>query len=269
METCNNRFEYRAPRPAGGETDWMRLTSPMPSPSIDFWFLRNWDKSLLAYAPTLPSKGAAPSERALSEVTSLDEERSRRLVDSLLRRRTARRFDKVVMPKAKWKTLLSTVFATLDSLPARQRLPLSLLRTSIILYSVEGLEPGLYQLDNETCEFHLKREGDFRAKVSTLIQGLQAPMSASFTLLIEADLAAGTDLQVMHGSLRETYMWSGWLAQAWIAAAACVSLSSLPTPAISDDGVADLLGYDSPMSACLYSVTIGCRSSDGLKAVTT
>ena len=59
----------------------------------------------------------------------------------------------------------------------------------LVVFAVEGKEPGIYDLDPETLDWNMKREGDFREDLRGIGLGQDLPAQCSFALIHTADMA--------------------------------------------------------------------------------
>lgn len=60
----------------------------------------------------------------------------------------------------------------------------------VVAFAIEGLLPGVYELDPATLELRLRREGDFRADLQAIGLGQNLAFDCAFALLYTADMEA-------------------------------------------------------------------------------
>jgi SagB-type dehydrogenase family enzyme len=127
----------------------------------------------------------------------------------------------------------------------------------VVAYGVEGLEPGVYGYRVAQHELVLQRAGDFRQAMRSVLIGMKAPDTASWTLFMSADFLQYQWRYRHERALRHLYMTSGRLAQRLLVVAQAYRLGTLPTPATRDAETIELLQLDAFRQAPLYTLTMG------------
>jgi nitroreductase len=127
---------------------------------------------------------------------------------------------------------------------------------SVVVYAVEGLDVGTWDLDPLARELVQVRSGLFRSAMSELMCGMAAPLTASFTVVITCDIHARQQAFPYERALRELYVQTGQVGQWIVIAAETAGLGCLTTPATNDVLLSELLDLP-PDRIPLYTVTAG------------
>lgn len=203
----------------------------------------------------LPNPGLAPPERMLGE--------------TLLGRRTTRVFANAPLSCESLSSVLWSGFETVRASRERATNEASgLLETfgvgidvMLIAYSVDGVEPGAWDLDVLGHRLHLRHAADLRESMVDIMCGMSAARSAAATLIFVADFDQWRFRYRHERALRDLYIEVGRIAQNVIVAAEIFDLGCLITPATNDAVLSTLLGVDGLRRAPLYTVTLGVKQS--------
>lgn len=131
----------------------------------------------------------------------------------------------------------------------------------IAVFDVEGIEPGIYHYDIVKHCLLQYRLGDFRAQMTALLVGMQSPMTASWTLLISADVPRYQWRYRHEHALRNLYTGAGRVAQLVTLIGHAHDFGSVPTPALLDTNCSELFGLNPTTQIPIYTVTMGPLSS--------
>ncbi len=224
------------------------------------WFKKNWFLSVAPFETSLISStdNSVAHSRMSNEFAdiyhfSLSE------LKTLKTRRTTRRFDGKTLEYSNMASSLVRVSEFINGDKSQKINPFSFV---FIIYDVDGFENGIYAFDISSGKLILANAGEFRGVMSSIIQGLSAPLTANFSVLICIDYSDVDGVIRKHDSIRETYFLAGWIAQKLIMTFAESGLACLPTPALSDDFVDNLCGHTTPFMTAIYSLTFGIRSDN-------
>lgn len=175
----------------------------------------------------------------------------------LVHRRTIRDYDPRPLGQAKFARILSDFDTLLENSDTANSLLVGV-RFEAIIYAIEDLAPGVWDLDLRSRRATLMTEQDLRSTMSDLMCGMQAPKTASCTIVLVADLQERQRRYPYERALRELYIEVGRVAQWMILAAESHDAGCLITPATNDTVLSDLLGLPS-WEVPVYTVTIGRR----------
>jgi hypothetical protein len=177
-------------------------------------------------------------------------------------RRTWRSFSKAAITMDQLSIILSELCAGITGFPDFK----SVFLTHIIVFRVDGLEPGIYALDPSDFSLVQVRKGDFNTNACQLLRGLIAPKSASVSLILSAHMKNLPLAYQPNASIRDMFTHAGFAMQKAIEVCTVFSLGTLPTPAMPDTDCANLLGVDGITCNPVYSLTIGTtpKESDGV-----
>lgn len=175
----------------------------------------------------------------------------------LIHRRTARSYDPAGLGQTAFAGILHDFAALLDGTTDAGGFRVGL-RFAALVYGVEGLVPGVWNLDltNEVAE--LVRPAELRRTMSDLMCGMQAAKTASATVVLVADFPERQQRFPYERALRELYVEVGRIAQWLILACEARGAGCLITPATNDKVLCDVLGLP-PREAPVYTVTLGPR----------
>jgi hypothetical protein len=179
----------------------------------------------------------------------------------LIRRRTTRHFKVRALSAAELSRLLRN-FTTLANQPTEPAGAWSGLRMRAVVYSVEGLNPGVWDLDleGEAATQVSSGDGELREVLANLMCGMQAPITASATIVLVVNFPERQKLFPYERGLRELYVEVGRIAQKFILAAEAQGIGTLITPATNDHILSDVLGLvDS--EAPVYTITFGPKAT--------
>lgn len=129
----------------------------------------------------------------------------------------------------------------------------------IAVYSVEGIDAGIYRYSVSEDRLKLICAGCFRAKMSECLIGHRESETASFTVLFAAEFERFQWRYRHERALRNLYVDVGRMAQFFILIATAFDLATHLTPACRDDEISKLLGLDPDRHQVLHTVTVGLR----------
>jgi nitroreductase len=212
-----------------------------------------------------PERRAVPSDQAVSMTP---QPMSRVPVgELLLGRRTHRYFDPTPMPLSELASVLSVGLHSVRSARARARHvggEEGILETHgvafdfhIMSYGIEGLESGVWALDLDQLALGRVADGDIRQRMSEIMCGMPAPLTAAATIVFVADFRQLQHRYRHERALRSLYVEAGQIAQLLILAAESIGYGCLITPATNDRQLAQLLRLPGERYAPAYTVTIG------------
>jgi SagB-type dehydrogenase family enzyme len=127
----------------------------------------------------------------------------------------------------------------------------------IALFDVASISPGVYAYDIVNHRLVEHRQGSFRAEMTSILVGMRSPETASWTLVITADVPRYQWRYRHERALRHLYMASGRLGQRITLLGHAYGLGTVPTPAIRDSACCDLLGLDPLYDLPIYTLTMG------------
>ncbi|MFJ4633706.1 SagB/ThcOx family dehydrogenase [Streptomyces sp. NPDC088847] len=127
----------------------------------------------------------------------------------------------------------------------------------VCVYSVEGLEPGAYRYDVSRHELRLVSQGDHRAVMTDVLQGMRSPATAAWTIGLVADFPRYQWRYRHEHALRRLWFEAGLIGQEVIVLGSSYGLSTLVTPAQKDRPYLRLHSLDDRRYACLYTLTMG------------
>ncbi|MBM0236170.1 nitroreductase family protein [Micromonospora sp. ATA32] len=175
----------------------------------------------------------------------------------LIHRRTVRSYDPKGLDQAAFARILHDFVVllggTTDSGGFRAGL-----KSAAIVYGIDGLTPGVWNLDLRNEVAALARPAELRQAMSDLMCGMQAAKTASATLVLIADFPVRQRRFPYERALRELYIEVGRIAQWLILASEAHGAGCLITPATNDKVLCDMLGLP-PREAPIYTITLGPR----------
>ena len=127
----------------------------------------------------------------------------------------------------------------------------------LVIYSVAGLNPGVYRYDVANHTLVQQKTADLRAKMKSILIGMKSPETASWTFIITADFAQYQWRYRHERALRHLYMASGRVGQRMITVGSSYRFGTLPTPAMCDLNCCKLLDLDLSRQAPVYTLTMG------------
>jgi SagB-type dehydrogenase family enzyme len=127
----------------------------------------------------------------------------------------------------------------------------------LVVFSVAGLEPGIYRYRVAEHDLVHQSHDELRARMRSVLIGMKAPQTASWTLLVSADFAQYQWRYRHERALRHIYMASGRIAQRVLLVGHAYGLGTLPTPATRDFPTIELLQLDPTRQAPIYTLTMG------------
>ena len=190
----------------------------------------------------------------------------RNISSILFKRRTKRRFSSAVMPFIEFEKIIVSGFNRIKKtrLAAKQS-SIGLLMSYgaafdfyIAIYSVDGIEPGIYQYKPESNVLGLLHSGNFRNDISNILAQQVAPLNSCMTIFFISNF---NDYQFRYRherALRNLYIEAGRIAQHLVISSEAMKYRTFVTPAINDQMAAQLFQLkDSSIQQALYSITIG------------
>ncbi|MFI8802622.1 nitroreductase family protein [Micromonospora sp. CMU55-4] len=176
----------------------------------------------------------------------------------LVRRRTARQFE----PEPLSRQTVAAIFRCFSALmaPFEPSGSLAGVRMAAVVYAINGVDSGIWALDLAGERADQLTSGSFRQEMADLMCGMQAPMTASATIVLIVDFPRRQEMFPYERALRELYVEVGRVAQKFIIAAESYDCGALITPATNDNVLAELLGL-SDDEAPVYTITFGRKTS--------
>jgi SagB-type dehydrogenase family enzyme len=129
----------------------------------------------------------------------------------------------------------------------------------VVVFTVEGLNPGAYRYELEPPALSPKKLGDLQEETRTALAGQPDPTNAAATILLVADFDRYQWRYRHERALRNLYLESGRLMQPLILTATGLGLHTGITPAIRDELIPPLLALDNGNWQALHTLTIGRR----------
>jgi SagB-type dehydrogenase family enzyme len=106
----------------------------------------------------------------------------------ILNRRSTRRFNGGSIQLKDAEDMLRFAFRPAGGGRAPSLLSAGVLGLHLVVFSVEGLAPGVYALDPRTLERALVREGDFRSDLLAISLGQEIASDSAFAIVYTADM---------------------------------------------------------------------------------
>lgn len=190
--------------------------------------------------------------------------------DSLLKRRTARRFNQKrpvtldQLSAVMWHSLSDirrVRLASIDEPRHYLRSHGTAIDPYLAVMNVTGLDEGFYSYSVEHHALSLISTGNVRADLERILIGMAAPRTAAFSVILVADFPRYQWRYRHNRALRHLYMTSGRVGQRVILAAQAFGMGTLPTPAVRDGVADDALQLDPLRQAVLYTLTCGFVST--------
>ncbi len=223
--------------------------------SIHHWWTRKWQVSLDYYLSSqsdINNLHKALQSKSLEKIGVYLPSGSTPVmcnqVQALITRKTHRKFRFDPLPL----TTLSTILRSLDG----ELFP-EIWNYYIAIFNVQGIQPGLYLYCPLQHGLILVKEGNFREKLVTLLCGMSATLTASFTMIFSIDLITAQQQLPYERALREIYIDSGRMAQKLILKGIQYHIGALPSPAMRDTSMCQFLGIDPTFKIPIYSVSMG------------
>ena len=213
-------------------------------------------------SPAPPAATAAPTWQ-WDELAGAIPAAERTVGEILVNRKTIREYDAKPFGQADFARILHD-FAELLAGTGGPDGFLSGIRFAAIVYAVDGLTPGVWHLDLDVGRAELTQVGQLRQTMSDLMCGMQAPMTASATVVLIVDLPERQQRYPYERALRELYLEVGRIAQWLILACEFRGAGCLITPATNDLVLSELLGLPAH-EVPVYTVTFGLRTDSGAR----
>lgn len=177
----------------------------------------------------------------------------------LMGRRTRRVFDASPLEQEIFASVLRGFAEVLDTESSTDGF-LTGLDFASIVFAVDGLDAGVWDLDLVGRRAALRQGGNFRVPMSDLMCGMQAPMTAAATVVLTVDFDERQRRFPYERALRELYLEVGRIAQWLILVCESHGLGCLITPATNDKILSDVLGIPTT-EAPIYTITFGRRKT--------
>jgi SagB-type dehydrogenase family enzyme len=183
----------------------------------------------------------------------------------LLARRTTRVYGRRVIDAT---TLSAVLFHGFADVRARRSLPIKdeldylgrygvAFDIFVVVYPIEGLDPGVYFYGLEDHVLDQRSDGDYREAMVEILCGMKSPETASWTIVLTVDFPRYQWRYRHERALRHLYMASGRIAQRVLLVAQAYGLGTLTTPATMDRACCALLALDCEREAPIYTLTMG------------
>ncbi|MDR7313772.1 SagB/ThcOx family dehydrogenase [Brevibacillus nitrificans] len=127
----------------------------------------------------------------------------------------------------------------------------------IVVYSVEGISPGIYYYDISEHALILVREGEYREEMYKNLMTQSGPLTAGWTLFLVHDFVRFQTAYPYEAAMRHLFIEAGRIMQPLLLVGTANQLGGLVTPAIRDRKVSELMGLDIERQAPIYSITMG------------
>jgi len=127
----------------------------------------------------------------------------------------------------------------------------------VIIYNINELPEGIYEIDAETATINLFREGCFRSEMNEINWGMKAALTANYTIVltIRPDIYAW---RYRHDrALRSLMIEAGRIMHEFVISAACFNVQGVVTPATADHKLSTLLQIDDTQELPFYTGTFG------------
>lgn len=173
----------------------------------------------------------------------------------LLGRRTVRDYEKDPLTVRDFSLILENYHRLLSSNEGAGE-PYIGLRLEAIVYAVETISPGIWTVDRQNETMTRRANEVPRQAVADLMCGMQAPITASATMVFVVHFPTRQAAYPYERALRELYIEVGRLAQKFILAAEIAGCGALITPATNDNVLSKLLQLRDD-EAPIYTVTFG------------
>lgn len=109
------------------------------------------------------------------------------------------------------------------------------LAIGVVVYNVEGLEPGVYRVrGGRLSKMYATDPGELRVEASRALQGQSAPLSAAATVCTLANFGEYTSESAGPSVLYQAWIESGAVIQSCVLRAEALGCRGLPTPATTD-----------------------------------
>lgn len=224
---------------------------------IEHWWARKWQVSLDFYLST-PSKesntlkASTVLEQPENDVDiTLPDNKDKDFlspVEALLQRKTYRKFQDCPLSQGVLSRLLKELKEELFS---------GIWKYYIVIFNIEGIEPGIYRYCPKRHGLLLTRLGLFRKEIVQLLCGMAASSTAAFLIILAVDLKIAMKNFPYDRALREIYIDSGRLAQKLLIKGMQNLIGGLPSPAMQDTQLCSFLEINPTDCIPIYNVTMG------------
>jgi SagB-type dehydrogenase family enzyme len=191
------------------------------------------------------------------------------LGETMLQRRSNRPWSGRVVTTTDVATILGHATAETEALRARVATeaadaPRALLNSafsaldiSVLIFAVDGLEPGLYRYDSAAHQLVLRRRGDLRAEAASMCAGQPRAGSGALLTVITADWRRYMVRYQSSHAYRVLMVNGGELGQKLLLLATARGLSTFITPAFREAEAEDLLGLTADDGAAIEAIGVG------------
>ncbi|RFA31980.1 hypothetical protein CAI16_19315 [Virgibacillus dokdonensis] len=196
-----------------------------------------------------------------------EQDKTYSLGEVLLRRTNVQTFKDIEMKKNTFNRIIYNAFSNMKKEANNvdyDKDILNLLRglgypfnVYLLIFNVEGLEPGIYHYNIQDHSLGLIDKGDFRKDLQKVLIGQSAPLTSSFALLLTVDYRQKQWRYRHERELRNTYLASAQITQQFILSATENDAFCNLTPASQDRYASQLLKLDDKYEQLLYTVNVG------------
>jgi nitroreductase len=228
-------------------------------PSLEYfdWSEEDWAGGSGGDLAPEPAAKAVGSGWNWGELAERAPASQRTVGDVLVRRRTARSYDPSGLDQTSFAGILHDFFALMDATRGSSGFRAGL-KFAAIVYGVNGLTSGVWNLHPATESATLAKPGQLRQALCDLMCGMQAAQTAAATVVLVADFPQRQHRFPYDRALRELYIEVGRIAQWLIVACEARGAGCLITPATNDKVFCEVLGLP-PHQAPVYTITFGPR----------
>lgn len=132
-----------------------------------------------------------------------------------------------------------------------------------VIYSVEGLTPGIYEVNTEASTLGKYESGDFRRQMSNINWGMSSALTANYTVILCINPEIYSWRYRHDRAFRNLMIEAGRIMHEFIIAAGCRGVQGVVTPAIADSELSELLKIDSSKEMPFYTGTFGVFNREG------
>ncbi|MDE0269060.1 MAG: hypothetical protein OXI96_08535 [Acidimicrobiaceae bacterium] len=239
---------------------------------IERWERHNWDLALdvemFRSSSTTEGPATSISPEIPAENTRRSSPKSRPLVETLLKRRSLRKYRLESAPAVDFEQIIRGSRISAAGMPdIRTRSGLSInslrLRRLVVVYSVDGYESGVYQDQESDGSIQLLRtipENDLRTAVRAVQCGMPPALTANWAVFWLVDLEklleqpSGTC-----SALTDLYFLLGIWCQEYLLHAENLRYGSVVSPAVNDKEMGEFVGVNGPFEVVAHTATTGRR----------
>lgn len=236
------------------------------SDDLEHWKQRGWDQVLDYYLwsqvqpatqVNMPCYKPDPVTNFIIQrlTAPIDLPEDLLLGEVILRRRTTRRYADKILAEWRFSGLLWYGLSCLRNSISSEK-PHSF-EAYVAVYAVDEVEPGLYRYYPGSHGLEPLASGILRERVSHLLFGQSAPLSAACSIFLAVDLNNYADCHPGEGSLRGLFIEVGRLGHELLIAAGALGLAGLTAPALREREAEQLLPLQKARKMILYTLTFG------------